>query len=48
MIIALAVSGILPTIERFGTLATYSAAALVSWAFFGYALTHSSPNLVQG
>ncbi|KZV62760.1 MFS general substrate transporter [Peniophora sp. CONT] len=38
MIIALAVSGILPTIERFGTLATYSAAALVSWAFFGLLL----------
>ena len=35
-VLALGVSGILPAIERFGLLATYTAAAVLSWLAFGY------------
>ncbi|KZV75775.1 MFS general substrate transporter [Peniophora sp. CONT] len=37
-ILALGVSGILPAIERFGLLATYTAAAILSWLAFGLLL----------
>lgn len=43
MILALGVSGILPALERFGLLATYTAAAILSWLAFGYVSRICSP-----
>ena len=43
---AIILSGILPSIERFGVLVTYSSAAVISWANLGYAIALRSHELV--